>query len=277
MERNILHGKVLHPVVRVYTDKAIGSGTLLYSKNSKDEDFSTFVLTNNHVISDLITYKKEWDPVLQRDMKREIKSAASVQEFRYKLGRTLVLGESSVQADIVGYDVRQDMALLKLRDTKEYNNVAEMWPKETPLDMLMELYCVGCGMGQKPLMTHGHLSGMGIEIENYDYMLSTALSIFGNSGGAVFSVETLQFVGIPSRIIVSMLGFQAITHMGYFIPITRVYNFLDDQCYQFIYDSNYTPEKCEKLREEKRERELAEYKSKVVSGAESEDEKEEKE
>ena len=274
MEKTTLHSKVLYPVVRIFTDKAIGSGTLLYSKKGKDEDFTTYVLTNNHVISDLITYKKEWDPVLQRDMKREIKSAASVQEFRYKSGRTLVMGESSVQGDVVGYDVRQDLALIKLRDIKEYPNVSEMWPKDMPLDMLMELYCVGCGLGQKPLMTCGHLSGMGIEIENYDYMLSTAASIFGNSGGAVFSVETLQFVGIPSRIAVSMMGYQAITHMGYFIPVTRVYNFLDDQCYQFIYDSNYTPEKCEKLREEKRERELAEYKSKVVCGAESEYEEE---
>ena len=31
-------GYILHPVVRVYTDRAIGSGTLLYSKKSKGED-----------------------------------------------------------------------------------------------------------------------------------------------------------------------------------------------------------------------------------------------
>lgn len=270
--RERLHARVLYPVVRVVTGKAAGSGTIVYSAKQEDgNDYDTYVLTNHHVVESLITYKKEWDSVLQRDMKREIKSAGTVQEFRYKPGRTVVVAESGVQADVVAYDVRQDLALLKLRDIKKYDYVAELWPREQSLDMLMELYCVGCGMGERPLMTHGYLSGMGIEIDNYDYMLSTAAAIFGNSGGAVFAADTLQFVGVPSRIAVSILGYQAISHMAYFIPIHRVYNFLEEQCFQFIYDKNYTPSKCEKLREQKRERELAEYKAKVVAGAEQEE------
>jgi hypothetical protein len=168
------------------------------------------------------------------------------------------------------------MALLKLRDIKKYEFVADMFPKESFLEMLMELYCVGCGLGQRPLMTHGFLTGIGIEIENYDYMLSSAPSIFGNSGGAVFTVETLQFVGIPSRVSVSggMFGGSPIPHMGYFIPIDRVYNFLDEQRYQFIYDSNFTVTKCDKLREQKREKELAEYKSRAVLDSDSNDKEE---
>jgi len=273
MDRKMLHEKVLYPVVRVFAEKGIGSGTILYSKPYEEspEEYETYVLTNHHVIASLLTYKKEWDPVLQRDVKREIKAAGTVQEFRYRPGRTIVVGESSVQADVVAYDVRQDLAMLKLRDIKKYEYVADMWPRHKLLDMLMDLYCVGCGMGQRPLMTDGKLSGMGIEIENYDYMLSTAASIFGNSGGAVYVVDTLQFAGVPSRITVSMFGYQAITHMGYFIPINRVYNFLEEQFYQFIYDSNYTPSKCNIIREQKRERELTDYKAKVISGAEEDD------
>jgi hypothetical protein len=121
--------------------------------------------------------------------------------------------------------------------------------------MLMELYCVGCGLGERPLMTYGYLSGMNREIENYHYHLSSAASIFGNSGGAVFEKDSLSFIGVPSRISVTLFG-QAITHMGYFIPISRVYDFLDEQCFQFIYDSKYSPSECEKLREQKREKEL---------------------
>lgn len=181
-DRQRLHEKVLYPVVRVFTEKAVGSGTIIYSRPSEEkaEEYETYVLTNHHVIENLLSYKKEWDPVLQRDVKREIKAAGSVQEFRYRPGRTVVVGESSVQADVVAYDVRQDLALLKLRDIKQYEYVAELWTREKPLEMLMELYCVGCGLGQRPLMTHGYLSGMGIEIDNYDYMLSTAASVFGN-------------------------------------------------------------------------------------------------
>jgi hypothetical protein len=51
-----------------------------------------------------------------------------------------------------------------------------------------------------------------------------------------------------------MYGFSAdaITHMGFFVPINRIYKFLDDNCYQFIYDPEYTYEKCQELREEKK-------------------------
>ena len=49
------------------------------------------------------------------------------------------------------------------------------------------------------------------------------------------------------------MGFSAdaITHMGYFIPIDRVYKLLEDNDYQFIYDSNYSIEDCNKARKEK--------------------------
>jgi hypothetical protein len=49
------------------------------------------------------------------------------------------------------------------------------------------------------------------------------------------------------------MGFSAdaITHMGYFIPIDRVYNLLEDNDYQFIYDDSKSIEECKKARKEK--------------------------
>jgi len=85
--------------------------------------------------------------------------------------------------------------------------------------------------------------------------MSSAQTIFGNSGGAIFrwsqSRKKYEFIGIPSRISVQPMGFSAdaITHMGYFIPIERVYKLLDDNCYQFIYDKNYTIKQCKKMRD----------------------------
>jgi len=67
------------------------------------------------------------------------------------------------------------------------------------------------------------------------------------------------YIGIPSRIRVAILGFSAdaITHMGYFIPICRIYKWLRDNCYEYLWDAKVTKEKCDKARERKRERELA--------------------
>ena len=49
------------------------------------------------------------------------------------------------------------------------------------------------------------------------------------------------------------MGFSAdaITHMGYFIPIDRVYALLDDNDYQFIYDDKVSIDDCNKSRDKK--------------------------
>ena len=86
--------------------------------------------------------------------------------------------------------------------------------------------------------------------------MSTAQTIFGNSGGALYRYsderERYEYIGIPSRITVQPLGFSAdsITHMGYFIPIERVYNLLRENNYDFIYDSSISFEDCARLRGE---------------------------
>ena len=49
------------------------------------------------------------------------------------------------------------------------------------------------------------------------------------------------------------MGFSAaaITHMGYFIPIDRVYELLETNDYQFIYDDKVSIEDCKKARKKK--------------------------
>ena len=49
------------------------------------------------------------------------------------------------------------------------------------------------------------------------------------------------------------MGFSAdaITHMGYFIPIDRVYGLLEDNDFQFIYDDKVSIGDCEKARKAK--------------------------
>ncbi len=60
-------------------------------------------------------------------------------------------------------------------------------------------------------MTHGDIQHMDDEIDNEVYWMSTAQTIFGNSGGAVFRPRNghYEFIGVPSRIAVTMTGFSA--------------------------------------------------------------------
>jgi hypothetical protein len=94
------------------------------------------------------------------------------------------------------------------------------------------------------------------EISHYRYWMSTAQTIFGNSGGALYRYseerKKYEYIGIPSRITVQPMGFtkDPITHMGYFIPIERVYSLLRDNDYHFIFDKEMSFDQCAELRGE---------------------------
>jgi S1-C subfamily serine protease len=240
---------------RVDAKGARGSCTIIYSKEGE-----TFALTNFHVIANNIKYGTAWDPLLQMDKKTELRDVAQVLFPRLDKNNDII-GYATVNADIVMYHKEQDIALLKFRDETLYP-VVKWYSKDTAknIPILSKVIAIGAALGQKPIVTEGFLNGKQIEIDNYEYWMSGAQSIFGNSGGGLFVLEDDKwfFLGIPSRIAVQPMGFtaQAITHMGYFIPLHRIYGWLDDNCYEFLYDNNFTSEQCRLEREEKAKNEL---------------------
>lgn len=239
---------------RIQANKAMGSATIVYSKNG-----STYALTNYHVVESNIEFKKVWDSLLKRELKKEFLSAVEVLYPRLNEENNVV-GYSTVLADVVLHDQPKDIALLKFRDKIAYSAV-KWYPREKAgsVPFLARISCIGAALGLHPVVTFGNLNGKQHEIDNYEYWLSSAQSIFGNSGGGVFIEENNQwyFLGIPSRISVIPLGFgaNAVTHLGFFIPIKRIYNWLEENYYQFLWDPRFTEEQCNKLREEARKRE----------------------
>ena len=257
------HEQMFYPTVRVRTKKAGGSGTVVYSqKNDKDGEIYTYVITNQHVIADSVHLEKKWDPVLKRKVDKEILDTVNVEFFRFN-NYSHTIGSFAVEADIVAYsevEGGQDWALLRVRDKEnEADYVANMFPLDDldNIHIFDETYAVGASLGHPPVASNGMITYMDDEIEHYKYWMSSAPTIFGNSGGAVYrwsgNRKQYEYIGIPSRISIQPMGFSAdaITHMGYFIPIDRVYKLLEDNDFQFIYDSNYSIEDCKKTREKK--------------------------
>ena len=255
------HEQMFYPTVRVRTKKAGGSGTVVYSKNYKDEVY-TYVITNHHVIADSVHLEKKWDPVLKRKVDKEILDTVFVEFFRYN-NYSHTVGSFAVEADIVAYSEvngGQDWALLRVRDKENTADwVANMFPLDDieNVHIFDEVYAVGASLGHPPVASEGHISYMDDEIEHFKYWMSSAPTIFGNSGGAVYrwsdTRKRYDYIGIPSRISIQPMGFSAdaITHMGYFIPIDRVYKLLEDHDYQFIYDDKVSIEECNKARKKK--------------------------
>lgn len=259
------HKLMLYPEVRITSkqkDKTVlGSGTIVYSKlipngdSDKGVEYETYVLTNEHVVDGLIEVKEKFSTLLKRNIKMDILGTPGVETFEYDF-TSRVIGGTSYQAEIMCYDKDRDLALLRLKTRKEFPNVAKMYSygKETELTCFMPVVNVGCGLGQKPVMTFGYLSGFGYEIDNEEFTLISAASIFGNSGGATFLEETGELLGVPSRISVIFSGWSSnpITHLGYSIPVWEVYRFLEDQVFNFIFDESVTSADCEEERERRR-------------------------
>ena len=258
------HKEIFYPTVRVRAKSAGGSGTVIYSEKNNG-DVHTYVITNHHVISDCISVRKKWNPILKKKTDTETLDTVQVEYFKYN-NYSHCIGSFAVEADIVAYsdyEGGEDWALLRVRDKETtHPHVANIFPiKEIDsIHIFDSVYACGASLGHPPITSKGHISYMDDEIDSYKYWMSTAQTIFGNSGGSMYrwseSRKRYEYIGIPSRISVQPMGFSAdaITHMGYFIPIDRIYNLLDENHYQFIYDDSYTIDECESKRKKNQDK-----------------------
>uniref|UniRef100_A0A6M3XMR6 Putative trypsin-like peptidase domain containing protein n=1 Tax=viral metagenome TaxID=1070528 RepID=A0A6M3XMR6_9ZZZZ len=251
---NKLHSEILWTTVRIRAAKAWGSGTLIYSMPDGSGKIHTYVLTCHHVVADNIKVEEKWDPQVGMDVKKEVRTPVEVQLFYYeKLSHAKGLA-GSYRAWIRVYDADQDIALLELDKTSYTKPIAFLFPRdmiEEEVHVFDVIYAVGAAMAHEPIATKGIINFMDEIIDDYEYWMGNAPTIFGNSGGAVFRFsrnrKRYEFIGMPARITVNLQGFSAdpITHMGYFVPISRIYKVLESNYYQFIYDEKYTYESCE--------------------------------
>jgi len=257
-----LHEEMKYVCCRINAQKSRGSGTVLYSKPTANDPsvFSSYVLTNHHVVEDSIEVKEEWSGLLKRNIKTDVLAEVHVDFFEWEY-LSWEGTEKTMRAEIKAYDKNMDLALLKLKTSHKIPYVAKLFPKgeeKKRLNAGMATVVCGAAMGSPVIHTNGQLCYLDVTIDNYPYWMQTAPTIFGNSGGACFLSESAEFIGVPARIAVAMMGFgaDAITHMSYIIPILTVRNFLDKNIFEFIYDENKTEEECEKRRLEKKEEDM---------------------
>ena len=264
-EIEMKHKQILWTTVRIAAEKAWGSGTVIYSGQNSKGEWNVYVLTCEHVIHDNLKVETRFDQLVGYDIKKETRIPCEVQFFYYDKYSICQGVASSVKADIVAYDVDGDIALLEIRRDNKVDFIANLYPKGKEYDVHVydEVWAVGAALGHEPVATKGIINFMNeLMEEGVEYWMSSAQIIFGNSGGAIFRYslerDRYEYLGIPARIALSIQGFSpdAITHMGFFVPINRIYKMLDDNFYQFIYDTKKTYEECEEDRKKyKKERE----------------------
>ncbi len=261
--------QVIKPTVLVRAEKAIGSGTIVYSSKSEDK-VRTLVLTCHHVIEGLISTQAVWNSLLGRKVRREIRKRAEVVNFTYNQNAECV-GSTSYNARIVAYDAKADLALLELEDTEHlFPYVADVISIQKYNQLVhpgIEVVAAGSPNGYPIVITKGFLSFKGIEIANFPYNIISSCIFSGNSGGSVMALvgDSYKFIGIVARVAVSQISMfsqQIVTHVGFSICFKTIHKFLTENYYRFILDKvNFTYQSEKKLREQfiRKEKAKAEY------------------
>jgi hypothetical protein len=238
--------KVLYPCVRVLNGSGGGSGTVVYSEDRENTgDFQTFVVTNHHVVDNLIKVTKVWDNLTKSYRFEEQNDLAEVEMFQYANGGRTVT-KFSVKADIIAYITDEDIALLKLRHPFQIPFVAKVLPTGQNLRLFQEIYAVGCPLLVDPMFTKGEITDLDNLIDNKSYTGGTANIIWGNSGGAVvseFPDGEWYFCGIPARGYGAPNG-QFVTYLGYYVSADRIRGFIASQKLEFLIDTTKTPVQC---------------------------------
>ena len=255
------HEAYIYPVVRVTYGNSGGSGTIIYSKEIEVGKYSTYILTNYHVIENAITITEEWDSILAKKIPIERRNVVYIEQFKYH-NISIPVGTMRIEADIKIYNKIEDIALLKLRYDELIKTIAKLPKTEEDYKyyVLNESIAVGCSLLFPPLPTVGVITRVGFLIESLPYDMSSAQIIYGNSGGAMFKSNGI-LIGMPSKIAVTGWIGLPITHMGLFIPINRVYEYFKEEHYNFIFDLDINEKESLKLREKEIKEKRKNYKN----------------
>lgn len=222
-----LYRDVLYPSVQVSGAGGVGGGTLLYSRASR-----SYVISAYHVVQKAPS-KKGAPPA---DDAIEVKL--------YDVRGTPV---ETVEATLVAFDEKKDLALLKLRSDRTWPNVARLASRGTlrEIKVFTPVYAVGCPLGHDPLPTLGEVATLHKEVGGERFWMMNAPTIFGNSGGGIFHRESREMIGV-SAMICTYDGVVStpVPHLGILVSMETVYDWLDSLGHRFIYDPEAVPETC---------------------------------
>jgi S1-C subfamily serine protease len=231
------HDQMLSSVVLIDQGQGSGSGTVIYSAEYEGE-VHTYILTNFHVVSSAVTVSEEWDSKLGKNVDVERRQPVDAYWFEY-IQYSINTGKRGQRAEIVAYNAKMDLALIRLVDTENIvTPVSPIIPQSDTVHLMESVWAIGSGMGFPPFATRGEIAAVDGRQSGMTYMMSTAPIVWGNSGGALFRWSDdrtrYELIGVPSRITIAGFRFP-IFNMAWSIPAETIFEFLENNNLCFIY------------------------------------------
>ena len=208
--------EVLASTVRVTSEGSVGTGVIIYSEKI-DSIYHSYIVTNSHVIKN--------------------KDEVEIETFTY-LKKQTISSTTTYPGRVISNDSTLDLALIQVitPDVIGKQAIFDTINLVTNITLYQPVYVSGCSLAKPPLVTDGHVA----HISAISSVI-TAFSIFGNSGGGVYTAEG-ALVGIVrgvSTLQVPPRGIRIpepnLTHM---IPGPLVRSWLVVAGLSFVFDSD---------------------------------------
>lgn len=227
---------VMNPSAQVSAKDAVGGGVVLHCAPAGTGKFDVHILTAYHVI--------------QKSIPKPGETTEPIEVKLYKPDASL---EGTYVADIVGCTEKRDIALLRVTTPTAFKTLVKLAPREAlrTLGIFAPIYAIGCPLGHDPMPTLGEISSTHKLVNGEKFWMMNAPTIFGNSGGGVYLRSTHELVGL-SAMICTYDNFVStpVPHLSIMVPLDGIYDWLDEQHLQYLYDPTASKEACQRARDE---------------------------
>lgn len=234
-----LRQRILHPVFQIDGAESVGSAVLVWrGENARGRYY--LALTAQHVLRDLVGQAEEEAAEAGAELGSARPTDADVDLSQIEIPCVFDQLEPEpvrVSARMIAENVLADLALLEIRTQEDLGQVARLAPRSAldRVNSFTSIWTVGCPLGTTAQATRGEVTRTDWKVGSQPYWMVSSPAYFGNSGGGVFLADSLELVGVFSKIYThGTYRPQVITHMGLAVPLDVLHDWLTEVGYGFL-------------------------------------------
>lgn len=235
-----LRERLLRPVFQIDAVESVGSGVLVW--RDEDERGQYYLaLSAQHVLRDLFPEESGEEAGAAKDASAPRAPAIPHTEVDIPCVFDQILDHPvRLTARLLAENVPADLALLEIRTEVDLGPVARLAARdaERAVDAFTAIWTVGCPLGTTAQATRGEVTRVDWHVGQQPMWMVSSPAFFGNSGGGVFLADSLELIGVFSKIYThGTYRPQVVTHMGLAVPLGVLHDWLDEAGYGFLSDA----------------------------------------